>query len=76
MKKIDINNEDQILRECDFDYYYNCEYCSRELCMFYNDIFRQPKEFDKTQAFIDLGRIAITLNDKAKRIKELEERCK
>jgi hypothetical protein len=75
MKEIDINNEKQILAECDFDYYYDSEECSRELCMFYNDITRwgQGKVFDKTKARIDLGRIGITLNRQAKEIEELKK---
>lgn len=75
MKEIDINNEKQILAECDFDYYYNSEECSRELCMFYNDITRwgKGKVFDKTKARIDLGRIGITLNRQAKEIEELKK---
>lgn len=72
-KEIDINNEEQILKECDFDYYYNSEECSRELCMFYNDISKQNTLFNKQQARIDLGRIGITLNRQAKRIAELEQ---
>lgn len=64
MKEIDINNEEEILKECDFDYFYNCEKCSRELCMFYNDILlNKKKSFDRRQALIDLGRIAITINN-------------
>lgn len=74
MKEIDINNEKQILAECDFDYYYDSEECSRELCMFFNDIIKFKSElFDKTQAKIDLGRIAITLNKQAKEIEELKK---
>lgn len=75
MKEIDINNEKQILAKCDFDYYYDSEECSRELCMFYNDITRwgQGKVFDKTRARIDLGRIGITLNRQAKEIEELKK---
>lgn len=72
-KEIDIDNEEQILNECDFDYFYNLEKCSRELCMFYNDIIKQKNNFNTKQAIIDLGRIAITLNQQDKRIKELEE---
>lgn len=75
-KDIDINNEDQILKECNFDYFYNCEECSRELCMFYNDMFREKNNFNIRQAMIDLGRIAITLNQQDKRIKELEQENK
>ena len=71
-KEIDINNEEQILKECDFDYYYECYACSRELCMFYNDIFKQPNEFNKRQAFIDLGRIGITINKQYREIADLE----
>ena len=73
-KEIDINNEEQILKECSFDYFYNCEESSRELCMFYNDIFKQGNNFNTRQAIIDLGRIAITLNQQDKRIKELEKK--
>ena len=73
-KEIDINNEEQILKNCGFfDYFYNCEECSRELCMFYNDIVKQKNNFNTRQALIDLGRIAITLNQQPKRIKELEQ---
>ena len=72
-KEIDIDNEEQILSECDFDYFYNLEKCSRELCMFYNDIIKQKNKFNTKQAIIDLGRIAITLNQQDKRIKELGE---
>ena len=77
-KEIDINNEEQILKKCGcFDYFYNCEECSRELCMFYNDILshkiKQENNFNTRQAIIDLGRIAITLNQQDKRIKELQQ---
>lgn len=76
-KEIDINNEEQILKNCGFfDYFYNCEECSRELCMFYNDIVKQKNNFNTRQALIDLGRIAITLNQQPKRIKELEQENK
>ena len=80
-KEIDINNEEQILKKCGcFDYFYNCEECSRELCMFYNDILshkiKQENNFNTRQAIIDLGRIAITLNQQDKQIKELEEENK
>lgn len=80
-KEIDINNEEQILKKCGcFDYFYNCEECSRELCMFYNDILshkiKQENNFNTRQALIDLGRIAITLNQQDKRIKELEHETK
>jgi len=72
MKEIDINNEEEILKECNFDYFYNCDDCSRELCMFYNDILKQKEpEFDKRQALIDLMRIAITINKKSNRIKDM-----
>ena len=72
-KDIDINDEEQILKNVVFfDYFYNCEECSRELCMFYNDIVKQKNNFNRRQAIIDLGRIAITLNQQDKRIKELE----
>lgn len=73
-KEINIDNEEQILKECDFDYYYHSENCSRELCMFYNDISKQNTLFNKQQARIDLGRIGITLNKQAQRIAELEDR--
>lgn len=76
MKKIDINDEEQILKECDFDYFYNSERCSRELNMFYYDIYNQNANFNKKQALIDLGRIAITLNEQDEKIKELEEEIK
>lgn len=77
-KEIDINNEEEILKECDFDYFYDSEECSRELCMFYNDIFRQKtnENYNYREAIIDLGRIAITLNNQYKRIAELEEQNK
>lgn len=72
-KEIDINNEEEILKECDFDYFYESENCSHELCMFYNDIQLQNADyFNCKQAHIDLGRIAITLNKQAQRIAELE----
>ena len=77
-KEIDINNEEQILKECDFDYYYN-SVCSRELCMFFNDIADQNEDFDKRQARIDLGRIAITLNRLTRQLEEKDktiEMCK
>lgn len=61
-KKIDINNDRHILKVFDFDYCYNLEHCSREMCLFYNDILVQEHYYNKQQAFIDLGRIAITLN--------------
>ena len=79
-KEIDINNEEQILKECDFDYLYSSEKCSRELCCFYNDIIhsanKMQSEYDVNRAFIGLGRIAITLNKQSARIKELEEENK
>ena len=79
-KEIDINNEEEILKKCDFNYLYYSEKCSRELCMFYNDIIRTAnnlqEKFDAHQAFIDLGRIAITLNQQDARIKELEKALK
>ena len=75
-KEIDINNEDQILSECDFDYFYESEECSHELCMFYNDIQHQKADFNCKQAHIDLGRIAITLNNQHQKIKELETKLK
>ena len=75
-KEIDINNEEEILKECDFDYFYESENCSRELCMFYNDIQHQNADFNCKQAHIDLGRIAITLNKQQQRIAELEEQLK
>lgn len=73
MEKIDINNEEEILKKCNFDYFYNLENCSRELCMFYNDISKQGNNFNKEQAMINLGRIAITLNNQYKEICELQE---
>ena len=78
IKEIDIDNEDEIIKECDFDYFYESEECSRELCMFYNDILRQTtnENFNYREAIIDLGRIAITLNRQYKRIVELEEQLK
>ena len=76
-KYIDINNEEEILKECDIVYYNNCKYCSRELCKFYNDIcFTEEDKFLKTEAYVDLGRIAITLNQQDQRISELEEQLK
>lgn len=73
-KEFDINNEEGILAKFDFYYCYNSEQCPKELCMFFNDIsLNKRKNFDKRQAFIDLGRIAITLNQQDKLIKELEE---
>lgn len=75
MGNIDINNKEQILKECDFDYFYNSKKCSRELCLFFNDIL-QVESFDKEQALIDLGRIAITLNEQDEKIKELKEKLK
>ena len=73
-KEIDINNENEILEKFDFNYCYDSEKCSRELCMFFNDIsMDNRKALDKRQAFIDLAIIAITLNRQDKRIKELEE---
>lgn len=72
-KEIDINNENEILEKFDFNYCYNSAECSRELCMFFNDVcMTKRKNFDKRQALIDLGIIAITLNQQDKRIKELE----
>jgi len=76
-KEFDINNEEGILAKFDFYYCYNSEQCSKELCMFFNDIsLNKRKNFDKRQAFIDLGRIAITLNQQDKRIKELESKLR
>ncbi len=73
-KEIDINNENEILEKFDFNYCYNSEKCSRELCMFFNDVcMTKRKNFDKRQAFIDLGIIAITLNQQEKIIEELAE---
>ena len=73
-KEIDLNNENDILERFDFNYCYDSEKCSRELCMFFNDIsMTNRRNFDKRQAFIDLGKIAITLKRQDKRIKELEE---
>ncbi len=71
--EIDINNEEQIFNECDFDFFYNCDLCSAELCKFYNDILQFGDMFDKKQAIIDLGRIAITLNNKVRLVEELNE---
>ena len=75
VKEIDIDNKKQIIAECDFDYYYESEECSRELCMFYNDItqWSKGKVFNKTQAKIDLGRIGIVLNRQHKEIEELKK---
>lgn len=75
-KEINLDNEEEILKVFNFDYCYNSEQCSRELCMFYNDISKQNNNFNKRQAFVDLGIIAITLNQQDKRIKELEEENK
>lgn len=72
---IDIDNEEQILRMCDFDYFYNSKECSRELCVFYNDIGHQNSDFNTRQAFIDLGRIGITLNNQANKIKRLKNKA-
>ena len=74
IKEIDIDNEEEIIKECDFNYFYESEECSRELCMFYNDIIRQTtnENYNYREAIIDLGRIAITLNKQHKRIAELE----
>ena len=74
-KNIDIDNEEEILKECDFDYFYNSENCSRELCAFYNDICRNGnnENFDKIQALIDLGRIGIVLNNQNQQIAELKK---
>ena len=74
-KEIDINNEEQILKECDFDYYYNSEVCSSELCMFFNDLCNKEfmnVQFNNSQAKIDLGRIGITLNKQFQKISDLE----
>ena len=71
---IDINNEEDLLRVCDFDFFYNSEECSRELCMFYNDIQHQKTEFDKRQAKIDLTRIAIKLKCQYSQIECLKEK--
>ena len=77
VKEIDIDNKKQIIAECDFDYFYNCEECSRELCMFYNDILshkiKQENNFNTRQAIIDLGRIGIVLNRQHKEIEELKK---
>lgn len=73
-KEIDIDNEEEILQKLDFDYYYNSAHCSKEFCMFFNDLcFDKRNNYNIRQALIDLGRIAITLNQQDKRIKELEE---
>lgn len=71
-KKIDINNEKQIFKEFNIDYCFNSEVCSRELCMLFKDICFVDANFNKKQALIDLGRIAITLNEQEQKIKELE----
>lgn len=70
---IDIDNEEQVLRMCDFDYFYDSDKCSRELCMFYNDILKMKPPFDKRQALIDLGRIGITLNRQSAEINRLKK---
>ena len=74
-KNIDIDNEEEILKECDFDYFYNSENCSSELCAFYNDIFRNGNNanFNKRQALIDLGRIGIVLNNQSQQIAEIQK---
>ena len=60
---VNIDNEEEILKKCDFDYYYNLENCSRELTAFYNDINQmRVKNYNKRYALIDLGRIGITMN--------------
>lgn len=71
-KKIDINNEKEILKRCDFNYFYGSKKCSRELCMLFEDICFVDANFNKKQALIDLGRIAITLNEQHEKNKELE----
>ena len=74
-KEINIDNEEEILKECDFDYYYDSEVCSRELCMFYNDLCNKAfmnTKFNDKQAKIDLGRIGIILNKQHKQIADLE----
>ena len=74
-KEINIDNEEEILKECDFDYYYDSEVCSRELCMFYNDVCNKAfmnTKFNDKQAKIDLGRIGIILNKQHKQIADLE----
>lgn len=46
-----------------FDYFYNCEVCNRELCKFYNDInLIKIKNFDKVDFLFDLVNISIMLN--------------
>lgn len=73
-EEIDINNKKEIFEKFDFDYCYNSEKCSGELCRFFNDLcISEIADFDNIGAFIDLGRIAITLNQQYQRIKELEE---
>ena len=69
-KEIDINNEEEILKECDFDYFYESQNCSHELCRFYNDIRHQNADFNRKQALIDLGRIGITLNKQQQQLAE------
>ena len=74
-KEINIDNEEEILKECDFEYYYDSEVCSRELCMFYNDVCNKAfmnTKFNDKQAKIDLGRIGIILNKQHKQIADLE----
>lgn len=77
MKKIDINNEEQILKDCNIDYLCRSKKCSGELCRFFNDIpIIENADFDKKQALIDLGRIAITLNEQNEKINELQNQIK
>ena len=76
-KEIDINNEEEILKECDFIYFYKSEKCNLELCNIYHDLYvNKDTKFNAEQLFIYLGRIAITLNKQYKKIAELEEQLK
>lgn len=73
--EIDINNEQDILEKFDYRYCYFSEVCSRELCSFFNDLrIDKRKGFDTKQAIIDLGRIAITLNEQDKLIIDLKSK--
>lgn len=73
--RIDINNEEDILRKFDIEYCRSSEKCSTELCKFFNDIkSNRAKNFNSKVAYIDLARIAITLRRQHRQILELE--CK
>lgn len=73
--RIDINDEEDILRKFDIEYCLSSEKCSTELCKFFNDIkCNRAKNFNSKVAYIDLARIAITLRRQHRQIVELE--CK